>query len=451
MNRRVFNKIILGSIGSIILNPRPGLAFGQSAGNGSKNIIIVNLFGGADTLNLFPFAEGTVEQTIRTVCRPNIFINPSSTLLGHAQNGMGNKIGFHPSLSRLVTEASGKMALLKRSGITGNDPGRSHEDCQNAFSVAGTRLSSAASAKGWLARLMDIQNLSSFQVYGIGISDRVDFRSDEQRPILMSDLSSFGYNNRDFSSVSCNECGGDKSSSSQDDSTYARQIATQLSGIHNSETPLEDNLVRVQSAVDGATQLMASANSETLSGNYNAQGQGTSTFGRNCQAAAKLLKYTNLRSPDINTKTKFVYLNRGGWDTHANEISTMASNAADLGAGLAGLIQDMKAAGLWENTTIMIYSEFGRTNYQNNSSQGVAGTDHAYASTHLVLGGSVVDGVYGDDPTVADLTDKNHLVPTIDYRDALKDIIRWGGYDQSTISQIFPETYPNSRSLGILG
>jgi len=68
-----------------------------------------------------------------------------------------------------------------------------------------------------------------------------------------------------------------------------------------------------------------------------------------------------------NMGTRFVQINVGGWDMHANIYGggLNAANANALGrtfdAGLATLIADLKDEGLLERTLIFAMGEFGRT------------------------------------------------------------------------------------------
>ena len=72
-----------------------------------------------------------------------------------------------------------------------------------------------------------------------------------------------------------------------------------------------------------------------------------------------------------------------GWDTHANQ--GMAGGALDrllgqLAEGLVAFRNDMGTA--WQNTTVVVMTEFGRTARPN----GTRGTDHGTAGAGFVLG-----------------------------------------------------------------
>ena len=55
----------------------------------------------------------------------------------------------------------------------------------------------------------------------------------------------------------------------------------------------------------------------------------------------------------------------------------------DFAEGLAEVRENLKRMGLWEQTLVMTYSEFGGRAAENGSE----GTDHGTANTHFVMGG----------------------------------------------------------------
>lgn len=100
-----------------------------------------------------------------------------------------------------------------------------------------------------------------------------------------------------------------------------------------------------------------------------------------------------------------------GFDTHKKQSPRHQRLMKKLAQALASFSKSMRQMGEWDNTLVMSYSEFGRRAAENRS----AGTDHGTAAPHLVMGGSVAGGVYGDAPDLANLTDGDPL-HTMDYR-----------------------------------
>lgn len=66
-------------------------------------------------------------------------------------------------------------------------------------------------------------------------------------------------------------------------------------------------------------------------------------------------------------------------------------------------------------------SEFGRRLAENAS----GGTDHGTAAPQFVMGGGIAGGWHGDQPSLADLEDRD-TVPTVDFRAYLAGIAAAG-------------------------
>jgi len=73
----------------------------------------------------------------------------------------------------------------------------------------------------------------------------------------------------------------------------------------------------------------------------------------------------------------------GGWDTHANQRGAFNRPARQLDTLLGAYAKAMGSA--WQNTLVLVATEFGRTARYN----GTNGTDHGTASAALVMGGGV--------------------------------------------------------------
>ena len=91
----------------------------------------------------------------------------------------------------------------------------------------------------------------------------------------------------------------------------------------------------------------------------------------------------------------------------------------------------MKTNNLWDNLTIMTYSEFGRRVAENNS----GGTDHGTAAPQFLFGGKIKGGFYGTRPNLNNL-DKNNLKHQIHFREIYASIARdWWGLKANFIKE----------------
>ncbi len=95
--------------------------------------------------------------------------------------------------------------------------------------------------------------------------------------------------------------------------------------------------------------------------------------------------------------TRVYYVSTGGFDTHAQQQNRHDNLMADLSAGIAAFMADLKAQNLEDRTLVMTFSEFGRR-VAENASQG---TDHGTAAPMFLLGGGIRGGLIGRQPSLA--------------------------------------------------
>lgn len=98
-----------------------------------------------------------------------------------------------------------------------------------------------------------------------------------------------------------------------------------------------------------------------------------------------------------------------GWDTHTNQRGRLTAQLKGLDAMIGGLQQGLGP--LWNDTLVLVATEFGRTVAIN----GTGGTDHGTASAAMLLGGAVKGGrVVADWPGLktAQLYQQRDLKPT---------------------------------------
>jgi len=141
------------------------------------------------------------------------------------------------------------------------------------------------------------------------------------------------------------------------------------------------------------------------------------------------------------------FVSQGGYDNHSaevgggnNDTGNHANLLGDLALAMAAFHRAMQSLGLGENVTAFTMSDFGRT-YQGNAQNG---TDHAWGSNHLVMGGNVAPGgIFGTypDPTLNgadDIGGQGRFVPTIAQEEYIGAIARWHGVSNADMPYVFP-------------
>lgn len=110
--------------------------------------------------------------------------------------------------------------------------------------------------------------------------------------------------------------------------------------------------------------------------------------------------------------TPLVRLVLDGFDTHSELMARHADRLTALDRMLAGLRANLVAAGLWNDTVILVQSEFGRRPAEN----GFGGTDHGTAGPLLLAGGRVQGGVHGARSSLETLDHDGNPVFATDFR-----------------------------------
>ena len=150
----------------------------------------------------------------------------------------------------------------------------------------------------------------------------------------------------------------------------------------------------------------------------------------------------------MRDKFNLGFVDVGGWDTHVNEggvTGYLANRVGELGRGLATVAGELGPQ--WNNTIVIVVSEFGRTFREN----GNHGTDHGHGSVYWVLGGSISGGrIAGKQTAVSQpnlFQDRDYPVLN-DYRSLIGGVLQKAyGLRGAQLAQIFPETKPADLSL----
>lgn len=154
-----------------------------------------------------------------------------------------------------------------------------------------------------------------------------------------------------------------------------------------------------------------------------------------------------------NPKVQFAFMALGGWDTHANQgnaTGQLANRLSPLGQGLVALAR--RLGPVFDDTTIVVMSEFGRTVHQNGNN----GTDHGHGNVMWLLGGPVAGGkVYGDWQGLgeAQLYEGRDVPVTTDFRSVLAQVlerhVRLSDRQLSTVFPVVPERAFDARLIRV--
>ncbi len=166
---------------------------------------------------------------------------------------------------------------------------------------------------------------------------------------------------------------------------------------------------------------------------------------RNAQATGELAARL-LADP---AGSRIAMIETGGWDTHAQQRGRLGAQLGNLDQ-LIGALRD-RLGPVWEDTLIVVATEFGRTVRVN----GTGGTDHGTASCAMLLGGKVAGGrVIADWPGLSDgaLYENRDLRPTTDLAAILTGTVsaHYGVDPARAMRAMFPDTRPGRVVEGLM-
>jgi uncharacterized protein (DUF1501 family) len=150
----------------------------------------------------------------------------------------------------------------------------------------------------------------------------------------------------------------------------------------------------------------------------------------------------------MRDKFNLGFVDVGGWDTHVNEGGAqgyLAGRLGELGRGLSAMANQLGPA--WDDSVVIVVSEFGRTFREN----GDRGTDHGHGSVYWVMGGKVKGGrIAGEQVKVEQATlFQNRDYPVLnDYRPMIGGVLQTiYGMTPAQIATVFPSVRAQDLSL----
>lgn len=404
MNRRDFFVLSAGAAAMPLASP----AWAAAADGGPSRLIVVMLRGAVDGLNVVvPYGDAEYYDL-----RPTIAIaRPGADNGGLALDG---HFALHPALAGLMPLWQAKqLAFVHAAGSP--DPNRSHFDAQ-LFIENGTP-GQRDTADGWMNRLLAALPGAHDPAEALAVGPTLPFIL--RGPMAAANL------------------------------PLGRAAGRRLPIDRPAIAEAFDRLYTGSGAQEAAYREGRAARTELTAAMPSEQqmADGGAPSPNSFPAAARRL--AGLVARDRRIRLAFAAL--GGWDTHVaqgNHQGQLANRLKPLGDGLAVL-----AGGLgrdWDDTVVMVISEFGRTVREN----GDRGTDHGHGNAIWVLGGKVRGGrVYGEWPglAAAQLYQDRDLAITTDYRAVIGAILsRHLRLGDRALARIFPGAPAARANLGDL-
>jgi uncharacterized protein (DUF1501 family) len=135
----------------------------------------------------------------------------------------------------------------------------------------------------------------------------------------------------------------------------------------------------------------------------------------------------------------------GGWDHHDNVLDNQAAMLPQISAAIGAFYNALVALGIADKVTLFTASDFGRTLTSNSR-----GSDHAWGSNQLVVGGAVNgQRIFGQYPSLAvnpDVgaevnpldTGRGRFIPTTSCDQFFAELALWLGVSPSNLPLVLP-------------
>ena len=358
ISRRLFIRDGVATVALGLTAPAFLSAIAQAQGLSSRRLVVVYLGGGNDALNtLIPYQDQQYYSR-----RPTIAI-PAGQVLQVGTDSAGHALGLHPrlgGLSNIFNE--GRLAIVQRSGYQNSS--RSHFEATDIFGTANPQSSTGS---GWLGRYLDTlpRPIDSLAAWNTTAETPRTLVSGRTGVPAISNASTYTFASPNRGSAATQE-----------------RAAAELMAAN--AAPGRPHLAFINSTSRSAI--------ETIDRAAKAMSYSPTVAYPNNGFALALRTVAGAIFNGIGSRV--YYVQTGGYDTHAQQGAGGGSYGdlmGTLGEGLAAFYDDIRNRGLATDTTVIVFSEFGRRISENGS----GGTDHGAAGLMLVLGGSVRGGLFG--------------------------------------------------------
>lgn len=373
-----------------------------------RKLVVILLRGAVDGLNVVvPYGDPNYYRL-----RPTIAIPRPGQEDGVID--LDGYFGLHPALASLQPLwQQGQLAFVQAAGSP--DPTRSHFDAQD-YMESGTP-GYKATTDGWMNRLVGVLPVTGTPTRAISIGSVM--------PRILS-----GH----MAATNIISGSGAAKPMALDRPVIGQAFAKLYQGHDAMSVAFQESQQTHQEVMSSLEEEMRKAdNGAPLPNGFPNDATRVGTLIRN--------------DPNI----QLVFMALGGWDTHANQGGSkgqLANRLDPLGKGLATLVQELGPA--FDDTIVIVMSEFGRTAHQNGNN----GTDHGHGNVMWLMGGQVVGNkVHGVWPGLNEnaLHEGRDLQVTTDFRTVLAHVIaRHLGLSDSQLAQVFPLMPPQDRTLNLM-
>jgi uncharacterized protein (DUF1501 family) len=440
-SNRFSRRRFLATIGSAAALARFGglNALAQTAGD-YKALVCIFLYGGNDANNMLVPLGAAFKDYQNT----RLFLSLSSSQLIPVSTTSGAAYGLHPGLASLQPLwTQGQLAAVANVGMLVSPTTRaqylagsvpvptnlfSHADQQLQWQWASPR---AQSATGWSGRVADrVQSLNAPSLFPTAVTvagNSLQLAGATTNPATVNDsLSLIGNDGSPLAIARLN--------SIQEMLQFDSGLAVYQAASRTMSDALSVSQL-LNSALSSAAPLTAYFPTTTLG-----------------QQLAQVARIIQVRSA-LGLRRQIFFVSQLGYDTHQNQLGIQDALMSDLGTCMASFYNALTSLGVANQVVTFTESEFSRTLMPNTT----AGSDHAWGTHCLVMGGGTLGGnLYGTFPTLAlggpdDAGSRGSWIPTTSLDQYGATMAQWFGVNATDLATVFPNlTNFTTKTLGFL-
>lgn len=350
-----------------------------------KRLIVVQFSGGNDGLNMvIPHADDLYHSN-----RPTVGIKPANILR------IDDHFGLNPSMTGIKSLSdAGQFSFVNAVGY--DNPNRSHFRSMDIWHSASNENEYLTT--GWIGRWMDACGDQTAPHKAVEIDDTMSLalKGDHRNGIASR-------NPKRMKILTGDE--------------LLMNIANDYRH-HESDHQLVDYMHQCLAETSQSANYLIEKAKDNKSKSIYPQ----HSFGKQMKTVADLIL--------AGSETTIYYVTMAGFDTHAGQNGVQNRLLGIYSEAMDAFAKDMKDAGLWNETLVMTFSEFGRRVKQNASQ----GTDHGTANVVMLAGGTLrKPGSINEAPDLKNLNEGD-LIHKVDFRQVYATILQnWLGTDHEIV------------------
>jgi uncharacterized protein (DUF1501 family) len=408
-----------------------------------KALVCVFMYGGNDANNMIIPFDSAGYQNYASVRGPLAL--PQSTLL---QLSAQPNFALHPSLPQVQSLFdSGNAAFLANVG-TLLQPTTRAQFLANAVATPGNLFSHPDQQLEWQSQMATSSGNSG---WAGRVADKMttQYNPGALVPMIASINGDTLFCNGTTTSPVALSPGGPSTGSCPDQGYCSPRVqaAQQLSTLASGVTLVQaDNAITRDASTYNNVLLDAMASVPALQTVF----PSNSPFAAQLNEVAKLIQ---VRAA-LGVTRQIFFVGYGNFDTHGGQLGDQAALLGEVGPALGAFYQATEELNVAQQVTAFTCSDFGRT-FQPNSA---AGSDHAWGSHHIILGGAVKGGkIYGTFPTQVlggadDAGTNGRWLPSTASAQYAATLAQWFGLPASDLSYVLPYIGNfSSNNLGFMG